>query len=238
MDVPSKIVRWLAPVLAVSAVTACGGSEGGVPIDSSVTKIVLTAASTDESAVAVRSEDAAIDVEEVGISLRSLAIVPCSEDSAPLALDDYPVELTVEPSAQAAFESSVADYCGVKLEIMPSSSEDPPELAGLGVFVRGTRSDDVPFELRSELELDATLSSEAAFGAQVVLGFDLATWFSGVELDAAGVTDGVVLVDAGANENLLAAFEANTRAAVALYVDADRDGVLDADELEPVATAE
>lgn len=237
MNVPSKIARSLGPVLATFAVTGCGGPEG-VPIDSSVTKIVLTAATTDESAVAVRSDDATIDVDEVGVSLRSLGIVPCTGDAAPLALDHYPVELTGEPSAQASFESSVSDYCGVTLDIEPSSSDDPPELAGLGVFVRGTRSDDVPFEIRSELEFDATLSSEAAFGAHVVLGFDLATWFSGVDLDAAETTDGVAVIDAEDNASLLAAFEANTRAAVALYADADRDGILDADELDPIATGD
>jgi hypothetical protein len=238
MNVLSKFARSLGCVLALAAATACGGSEDGVPIESSVTKLALTVATTDEALVAVRSEGAAISVDEVGVSLRSIGIVPCASDASAIAIDDYAVELTVEPATQANFESSVHDYCGVELDIEPSSSDDPPELAELAVFVRGTRSDDTPFEIRSELELEATFSSEAAFGAHAVLGFDLATWFSGVELDAAGATDGVVLIDGDENEDLLAAFEANTRGAVALYVDADRDGVLDADELEPIATGE
>ena len=48
----------------------------------------------------------------------------------------------------------------------------------------------------------------------------------------------MALIDSDVNAELLDAFEANTASAVALYVDADHDGVLDADELSSIATGE
>jgi hypothetical protein len=225
-------------VLALAA-SACGGSEGGVPIESSVIRVALTAASTDERAVAVRSDDAALSIEELGLSLHALEIVPCAADNASLSVEDYPVELTAEPAAQAGFETGVEDYCALRIAVQPSLEDDPPELRNIAVFVRGTRADDTPFELRSTIDVDLELSSDAAFDTEhLALGFDLATWFAGAGIDDAEVIDGVVIVDEHTNSDVLEAFEANTAFAAGLYVDADRDGVLDADELDAIATAD
>ena len=232
----TTIGRCVRSGLVALAVSACGGSEDGMPIDSTILTIALSATSTDASAVAVRSDEAALDVEEVGLSLRELEIVPCDPDAGSVAVQDYPVELTVEPSAQANFESSVSEYCDMLVEIEESPVDGPQELVGLAVLVRGVRSDDVPFEVRSTLSHSVALRAPESFGAYLVLGFDLATWFDGVDVDGASVTDGVALIDDQTNPSALAAFDANTPSAVALYVDADRDGVLDADELEPIAT--
>jgi hypothetical protein len=230
--------RALVLSSALSSV-ACGGSEEGLPIDSSILALALTAASTDESAVAVRSDAAALSVEEVGVAFRELAITPCASDSAPIGREDYPVDLTALPAAQATFESGVSEYCSLSVVIEPYRADEPEQLSGLGVFVRGTRSDGVPFEIHSALPQGATFASSEAFGtAHLALGFDLATWFDGVDVNGANVVDGAVLVDEATNPELLAAFEANTREAVALYDDADRDGVLDDDELESIATPE
>jgi hypothetical protein len=201
--------------------------------------VALTATSTDETAVAVRSESAALSVEEVGVRFRELAIAPCARDAASIALENYPVDLAVDPAALASFESTVSDYCELRVAIEASAASDPEQLTGLGVFVRGTRGDGVPFEIHSALSLDARFASDGPFGAaHLALGFDLATWFDGVDVNGAGEVDGVVLVDERTNPELLAAFEANALAAAGLYVDADRDGVLDEDELEAIATPE
>jgi hypothetical protein len=234
----TTIGRCVRSGLVALAVSACGGSEDGIPIDSTILTIALTATSTDESAVAVRSDEAALDIEEVGLSLSQLEIVPCDSEAAPLSVQNYPVELTVEPPAQANFESSVSEYCNLGATIEQSPDDGPPELAGLAVLVRGTRSDDVPFEVRSTLPQIVKIRAAEPLGAYLALGFDLATWFDGVDVEGASVTDGVALIDDETNPSALAAFDANTPSAVALYVDADRDGVLDADELEPIEMAE
>lgn len=239
MKVTRKLAVPIGYTFMVLATAACGGSEEGVPVSSSIVRIALTVTSTDESRIAVRSEEAELSVEEVGLAIASIGIVPCETDSAVIAQDDYPVELTVEPPAQALFETGVSAYCGVEFDVEPSSAANPAALEGLGVYVRGTRSDGVPFEVRSELNLSTALSSETgeSFGTNhLALGFDLATWFEGADVESATETDGVALIDATSNADVLAAFEANTAAAAALYEDADRDGVLDEDELAAIAT--
>lgn len=229
------------PLFVVIACTACGGPEDAMPIDSSVVGVALTATSTDEDAIAIRSESASVSVDEVGLSLRTLEIVPCASDAAPLAHADYPVDLAVDPPARASFESGVSDYCTMRLDVARSEDAEPAALEGLAVHLFGERSDDVPFEIRSARGFELTLETPSGsdFGAKhLALGFDLAAWVAGVDLDAATVTDGVALVSSDSNPELLDAFEANTASAVALYVDADRDGVLDADELTSIATSE
>jgi hypothetical protein len=212
-----------------------------MPIDSSVTSVALTATSTDEDVIALHSESAPLSVDEVGLSLRTLEIVPCAADAAPLAHVDYPVDLAVDPPARASFESGVSDYCALRVDVAPSTDVAPAALQGLAVHLFGVRSDDVRFEIRSALDFDLSLvtPSGSAFGAKhLALGFDLAVWLAGIDLGAAELTDGVALVDSDVNAELLAAFQANTASAVALYVDADRDGVLDDDELSSIATSD
>jgi hypothetical protein len=212
-----------------------------MPIDTSVMNVALTATSTDEDVIAIRSESAALSVDEVGLSLRTLEIVPCEADAAPLAHADFPVDLAVDPPARASFESGVSDYCAMRVDVAVSPDAEPAALEGLAVHLFGVRSDDVPFEVRSALDFELVLAtpSGADFGAKnLALGFDLALWLAGIDIDRATLTDGIALVDSDANPELLAAFEANTASAVALYVDADRDGELDADELTSIATGE
>jgi hypothetical protein len=236
-----KLTRRTLALFAAFACAACGGPETGMPIDSSVTSVALTATSTDEDVIAIRSESAGLSVDEVGLSLRTLEIVPCEEDAAPLAHVDYPVDLAVDPPARASFESGVDDYCSMRLDVSASTDAEPAALEGLAVHLFGVRSDDVRFEIRSALDFELVLAtpSGADFGAKnLALGFDLAVWLAGIDIGEATLTDGVALVDSDANAELLAEFEANTASAVALYVDADRDGVLDADELTSIATTD
>jgi hypothetical protein len=212
-----------------------------MPIDSSMMRVALTATSTDEDVIAIRSETASLSVDEVGLALETLEIVPCAADAAAIGHVDYPVDLADDPPARADFESGVSDYCAMRLGFSPSPDAEPAALEGLTVHLLGVRSDDVPFEIRSELELELELVTPSGddFGAQdLALGFDLAAWLSGIDIDAAELSDGVALVDADVNAEMLAAFEANTASAVALYVDADADGVLDADELSSIASDE
>jgi hypothetical protein len=141
------------------------------------------------------------------------------------------------------FESGVKEYCGVRLEIAPAASGAPPELEGLAVHVFGTRSDGVPFEIESTQTLTVVVESTPAgtpFDARhVVLGLDLATWFDGADVHGATTNaDGVAFVDHATNPDVLTAFEANTSLAVALYADPDHDGIVDEDEMTPIATSQ
>jgi len=190
-------VKLGARTLSLFFVIGCGGPETAMPIDNSLTTVALTATSTDEDVIAIRSESSSLSVDEVGLSLRTLEIVPCMADAAPIAHVDYPVDLAVDPPARASFESSVSEYCAMRVDVAPSPDAEPAELEGLAVHLFGVRSDDVPFEIRSaiELELELVTPSGSDFGATyLALGFDLAAWLAGIDIDAATVTDGVALI--------------------------------------------
>jgi hypothetical protein len=219
---------------------ACGGPDAVDPLASPIWQFALAPTSTDSSAVAVRSEAAALSVEEAWLSLHSFEMVPCSNDAASISHTEYPIDLAADPPA-LAFETGVRDYCAIRLAVAPSSAAEPAELTDLSLHVRGTRSDGIPFEIQSALELDLELraSSGARFDARHhAVGFDLAVWLAGADVADATVTDGVAVIDSRQNSGVLSAFEANTSLAVALYEDADRDALLDDDELTPVAITE
>jgi hypothetical protein len=62
----------------------------------------------------------------------------------------------------------------------------------------------------------------------VLIGFDVATWLSEVELDRASAgSDGSVLIDATHNSDLLAEFDRNVQRGVALYRDDKASGKVD-----------
>jgi hypothetical protein len=240
LEVLVKLAVLVEGTLVGLATAACG-PEAVDPLATPTWEFTLATTSTNTSEVAVRSESAELSVEEAWLSLRSFEMVPCSSDAAPISQSDHPNDLTSAPPAHLAFETGVSDYCAIRLLVTPSSEAEPAELANLSVHVRGTRSDDVPFEIRSALELDIELRapSGARFDARhFAVGFDLAAWFTGVDVQGASETEGIALVDSSSNAAVLSVFETNTSVTVALYEDADRDGLLDDDELTPVATAD
>jgi hypothetical protein len=234
----------LAVLIEFSLVGLLTAACGGAPVDplaSPFWQFAFAPTSTNSSEVAVRSEAAALSVEEAWLSLRSFEMMPCSSDSASISQREQALDLAHDPPAVLAFETGVSDNCAVRLAAAPSRAAEPAELADLSLHVRGIRSDDIPFEIQSALELDIELRvpSGARFDAHhLAIGFDLAVWLAGADVQSAPTTDGVAIIDSSENTDVLAAFEANTSLAVALYEDADRDGLLDDDELTPVAIAE
>jgi hypothetical protein len=98
----------------------------------------------------------------------------------------------------------------------------------------------VGFRLRSDLVVPVQLtSSDAPFAVDahrpLILAFDVARWFASVDLDAAVVTDGMIRVGDGQNAPQLTDFEAQVDNAASLHHDLNANGVLDPEELEPVA---
>jgi hypothetical protein len=95
----------------------------------------------------------------------------------------------------------------------------------------------VEIESRTPLAID--VRGERFDARQLTLGFDLSIWLGNVDVDAAEPDDsGRILIDADHNAELLAPFEADLGRAPALYQDPDADGIVDEDELTPVATPE
>jgi hypothetical protein len=218
-------------LLALVAVACTSGTEtGNPPTEHTVSIMALGRATTTQ----------ALELDQAWLSLHKLSLVPCAPDAATVSTLDFPVDLFHDPPARVTFESAVSDYCGLHLEVAPSASAMPEELSGLSAFVTGVRSDDARFELRSVLEtsLDFTSADGAFDTSELVLGVDPEPWFVDADIHGATVTpDGVALIDADDNPDILAAFEGDTALALALYADADGDGTLAGDELTPIATS-
>jgi hypothetical protein len=222
-------LRLASLLLALAGVACTSGTETG----SSSTEHTVSIMALGRETMAQ-----ALELDQAWLSLHELSLLPCASDAAAVSTSDFPIDLFRDQPARVTFESAVSDYCGLHLEVAPSASAIPEALSGLSAFVSGVRSDDVPFELRSTLEtsFDLTSGGGAFAASELVLGVDLEPWFVDADLDGASVTpDGLALVDAGDNSDVLAAFEGATAPALALYADVDGDGTLAGDELTPVA---
>jgi len=223
--------RVASLLLALSGAACTSGTEtGNPPGEQAVTIMALERETTTQGLL----------LDEAWLALHRLSLVPCAADAAVISTVDYPIDLFADPPARATFETAVSDYCGVRIEIAPSPSATPAELSGLSAFVSGIRSDDLPFELRSTLTatLDLTTGGTPLDAAHLVLGVTPEHWFYYADVHGAMTTpDGIALIDADNNPDVLAAFEDATAVAIALYVDADGDGALTGGELTPVATA-
>jgi hypothetical protein len=216
--------------LPLAALACTSGTETGNP--PAAAELSITALSREVPAQGLALENAWVFV-------RRLSLVPCDASAASLSTYDFPIDLFHEPPARVTFESAVTEYCAVRLAIAPFGGSTPAELDGLSAFVNGTRSDDVPFELRSTLE--TTLELASANGpldaTKLVLGIELGHWFVDADVHGATTTDGTALIDEESNPSVLEHFDAATALAFALYVDANGDGELTDDELTPVASA-
>jgi hypothetical protein len=228
----NRIRTTLARLALLFASTACAsGTETGNP---------PVTAELDISVLSREAPTQGLVLDEARIFLRRLSLVPCAADAASLSTYDFPVDLLHQPPARVTFESSVSEYCGVRLALAPFGGSTPAELAGLSTLVRGVRSDDAPFELRSTLE--TTLELVSANGpldaTKLVLGVTPEHWFTDADVHGASTSpEGVALIDAEHNPDVLAAFDAATPLAFALYVDTNGDGELTDEELAPVAIA-
>jgi hypothetical protein len=219
----------LALATASLSLAACGGDDD---FDDTIggTAIVSISALS-----ATPSGDFAID--EAWVALEWLELTPCSNDVGAIGIGELPADLLHDPPLHAEFGTGVLDYCGMLLEVRPSASRT--ELDGFSAIVRGTRSDGAPVVIESVVKTDIAVSGPSFNVSRVVLGFDLAVWLAGVDVDAAELDDeGVARIDAGHNAELLAVFEAALAAAPAVYQDYDHDGQVGEDELTPVATPE
>ena len=215
----------LATSVACSSGTGTGNPSGGA-------ELTVAAVSTEPTAQGL--------VESAWVSLRRVTLVPCASDAGPLTTLDFPADLLHMPPARLSFESSVTDYCTVRLDIAPATTGKPEALMGSSALVTGTRADGTPFEVQSTLAtaLDFTSPAGPLDSMKLFLGVDLDAWFTDAAVQGAATTaDGGALVDADHNPDVLAAFDANLGLAFALYVDADGDERLTGDELTPVAPA-
>ena len=145
------------------------------------------------------------------------------------------------------FELDAGQYCGARLPFVLAGdklpSQAPDSLRQESIVLRGKLPDGRDFELRSTWQTSVLLRAhDASFvldgaHAGVVIGFDVAKWLGELDWSQASADgSGRVLVSADQNSALLRSFEQALPLGIALFRDADHDGVLDADH-EPIADA-
>jgi hypothetical protein len=151
----------------------------------------------------------------------------------------------LDPGAELSDLFSDEPWCGINLTLAPAGNLNSPagELGAASILVTGTRLDGAPFVISSVATLPISLSAanvlEPLAYESVLLGFDVAVWLSGTDLEAIPLdAEGVARLDGAAEPGATTTFESRIPAGTGLYPDLDADRVLDADELlQPLARA-
>lgn len=240
----SAIAAAAGLVLAAIAATGCAGTETGNPFQ---VELRADAHSSDPTAVSV-GEGGAVVVTGAWLALDPIGLAPASDCDSADPSGDAPDFGTADHAAPGAvleeFELEEGDYCGALLPFVraaaPLPEGAPPELEGSSVVITGgVTASGTPFRLVWSVERSIDVrGDDFPLGPDqpaLFLGFDVARWLLSVDLAAADLEDGVAVIDADSNPDLLDAFAADMAAGIELYRDLDRDGSVDAPDDELLA---
>lgn len=240
------MTRLLMMCVALSAV-ACDGTDTGNPYTQPLT---ADAHSSDPGVFSIAIPQDGGVVTEVWLSLDHFGFVPAGDEACDTGItgaDDSP-DLGVADHAAAGgtrvdITLTAGDYCTMAVPFVlaaaPLPAGAPPELEGASIVLTGTTAGGVDFIIASALDTNITLTGPAdlAFDDELgplFLGFDVAAWLDGIDIDAIG--PGAV-IDGANNTALLADFEANVAAGIELYRDLDDNGQVDSGD-ERIAAGE
>jgi hypothetical protein len=182
----------------------------------------------------------ALDLDEARVSVRSLSLSDCEGVLGEEAVAG-PLDLLAADGATLRAIRPERDTCGVILELAPLEASEPSELAGLTLRFSGARADGARFTVSSTLSRHIPLISRAGASLdtrRLFAAFDLALWLDAADVGSLPLVDGVVVIDASQNPDALAALDAATVRALAVYLDANQNGTLEVDERTPIATGE
>jgi len=227
-----RVMRW-ALLFGVLQLLGCGsGTETGNPTDTVRLGIGALPGKAPRD----------LTLEEARVSVPSLFFTACPGAEAPDAADPAALDL-LDPSPSAIQVPRSGDTaCGATIELGPSLHAEPAALAGLSFRFSGVRADGVPFEITSTFSRHYPLVTNPPDtpldAASLFIAFDLAVWLDAAAVPTLPVDGGAIVVDSDHNADALTALESAGVHAIALYLDADRDGVLDSNELTPVGTAQ
>lgn len=234
-----SLVRTICFV-AIAALSACGGTETGNPYTQ---PLIVDAHSSDEGAYAVGvptsggvvaeawvvggelefTEDP--DCEMAGQTLDTLGLANHA-DAGPLARS-----VTLDPSM----------YC-LLVPLLSSNTrpaDAPEELTNNAVVLVGTTTagtDFIAYAGRMEVGIGFGTPFELVEdNPPLFVGFDVATWLEGLDIDNGTQSMGRVVIGNGSNAALDAAFEQNIPRGIELFEDLNGNGIADAGELRIAA---
>jgi len=217
------------------ALVACTGTDTGNPYQQTV---VVDAHSSNTPEIAVAVDDGGAVVTRAWLSIDDLSLYHadvCGDTralvpTASAADHAEPAALTVSASLEAA------EYCRLSLPFVAATAAQNPDLAGLSIVIEGTTAAGTPFELTSDIEITVefeppsdAISLSPSFGGLFV-GFDVASWFEGIDLDAGALTGSDLIIDSTSNSAILDVFENNLGSGVELYRDSNENGQLEAED--------
>jgi hypothetical protein len=235
----------LSLALAVSLAGCFGTETGNPPLTAELT---FNAHSSAPDRVAIDAPATAFEVEEVWVRLGDVRFLGGDGCAAPPEVLARIGPLTPQDQAdanvgRASFDTTERSLCRVEVDLAVGPTvplNAPAELAEASVVVLGRRPDDVevvlvydqPLAIDLEAVGDGVRLEERSAG--LLLGFDVAAWFTGLDLSGATVgADGRARIDRDTNPALYSAFEGNLASGVELYRDLEQDGV--PDEATPLA---
>jgi hypothetical protein len=135
------------------------------------------------------------------------------------------------------FDTVAGSFCKLRFDFQKlgdgSPAAAPAALAGLSMLVTGTRSDGVPFTIRSDRTEQVELGAQNAFSLgegenDLFLGYEVSSWIDAAALDE--LDGNPIVVDKDNNPDRLEAFEEAVKASSRLFGDGDGDGELGDDE--------
>jgi hypothetical protein len=217
-------------VCCAVAAPGCAGSETGNP---SQAKLQLGLQSSDDSIASELETPGAIHVEQLWLSLESVALLGCAANAEETAINEGPLSGDLAHGVTAGDVPS-GEYCGVRLRLVPGDLTAPAGLPALPatVVMQGTRADGMSFAILSAAPLDVTLPG-AAFGVsereQLLLAFDISGWLRANVLDTATVVNGTALLDGREHPVLTSTFD--SQLTVSLHRDENGNGAVDPGEV-------
>jgi hypothetical protein len=228
---------WVALIVLAGGGCASGTETGNPSITG---QLSYTGYSSNPSEVGLRVggslatvKSAWFDLERIDVS----AAGSCGTGAAPafvvpaLGLGDH----ASGNHNSTAFEARDGSFCGldVPFALVADASGAPAALLGRAFLVSGEVPDGTPFTIVSEaapvVRLQATKGSFSLPESEpdLLLGFDFATWLSGLDFAGADRTAGAILISKDSNPALLQSFDAALARGLHLYRDRDGDGALD-----------
>ncbi len=194
------------------------------------------------------SQTPKIRIDSVWIALSGVRFVrnaECDNDAAGTEIDLKQfnrVNLATNTANILPIALNADDYCRVRVRLdrAATNTADVPELFDHSLVIKGTRTDGTTITLQSQandtIELRSKTTPFAISDAQraLLMSFDVATWFVSLDLTAASVTDGHIIINHDNNRDLLDAFEIKLHDSVRLLKDDNANGRIDDGDKESV----
>jgi hypothetical protein len=250
---PIKTIALLL-VTTTAVWTGCTGTEIGNPatnskptgnntnndpsVDSEV-RIDITAYDSSHSALSVNDS---ITLDKIWVAFESIRLRNAPDCDGGDELD-WEVPFAAEivagvetPETPVLFRKGT-DYCRLEYRLASLDGDTlpesiPPDLQESTLYIRGSRADGTPFEIRDDKNFKIRMNGPFSIASEkerLFIAFDVGSWLTGDMLDdLSGAPE--ITIDSDTNVNVLIAFRNNFRRSTRLFRDEDGDGNLRAAE--------